>query len=218
MFLPPPRPLRIPTAAAVGAALVLLVSGCGGNTPAGSAPSSTAAPSSSTGAAVSAPATDGALSIADTWVKATGGADPSMTAAFGVLTNAGDTPLTITSASTSASGTTELHEMAMDNGAMVMRPVAGGIVIPAHGTTALAPGGLHVMLLDVTTPIQPGDQVSVTLNVDNGSSLTFTALAKDFAGAQESYSPSSDLSSMSMSGMPTMSQMPSAPTSAAAGG
>lgn len=196
------RPVRRTVAAFAGAAAVaLLVGGCGGSTPSDSSTTTPATTSTAATAPASAQASDGVLSISDTWVKATGGADPSMTAAFGVLNNDGDAPLTITAARTSASGTTELHEMAMDNGAMVMRPVAGGIVVPAHGTATLEPGGLHVMIMDVTRPIQPGDEITVDLTVDDGSTLTFTALAKEFAGAQESYSPSADMSGMSMAPM-----------------
>lgn len=233
MSQPTIRPASRAAAAFAGVtALALLVSGCGGNTQSGgsaTAAATSTAPASSTAAAPgssAAPAaTDGALSVADAWVKATGGADPSMTAAFGVLTNSGDTPLTITSATTSASDRTELHEMAMDNGVMVMRPIAGGIVVPAHGSTTLEPGGLHVMIMDVTTPVQAGQDVTITLNADNGTSLKYTALAKEFAGAQESYSPSMDMSGMTgapMSGSEMsgseMSGMSGMPTTAASGG
>ena len=128
------------------------------------------------------------MTIADTWVKATAGAeDPSMTAAFGVLTNHTDRDLTIVSATNDVTDRTELHEMAMVDGAMVMRRVTGGIPIPAKGTTTLEPGGLHVMIMDAKAPITPGDDVHVTLTLSDGSTMLFHATAKEFAGANEAY-------------------------------
>ena len=110
-----------------------------------------------------------------------------MTAAFGVLTNHTDKALTIISATNDVTDRTELHEMAMVDGAMVMRPIAGGIPIPANGTTALAPGGLHVMIMEAKAPIAPGDDVTVILTMNDGSTLLVHATAKEFAGANESY-------------------------------
>jgi copper(I)-binding protein len=128
------------------------------------------------------------VTAADTWVKATAGAeDPSMTAAFGVLTNHTDKDLTIVSATNDVTDRTELHEMAMVDGAMVMRPITGGIPIPANGTTTLEPGGVHVMIMDAKAPITPGDDVHVTLTLSDGSTMLFHATAKEFAGANEAY-------------------------------
>lgn len=175
---------------AAGAASLLLVAGCAATS---SGSPSTSSPSmSSTSSSTAA----GEVTIADTWVRATPGTDdPSMSAAFGVLTNHTDRQLTVVSATNSASDRTELHEMAMVDGAMVMRPISGGITIPAGGSTTLEPGGLHVMLLNLTTPIEPGDEVDLTLTLDDGSTVPFTAVAKEFAGANESYSPTSPMDS-----------------------
>lgn len=164
----------------------LLLAGCGSGTTSTAGPSSgPATTTASTGAAA------GEVTITDTWIRATDGtSDPTMTAAFGALTNHTDQQRTIVSATNSASDHTELHEMAMDNGAMVMRPIAGGITIPADGTATLEPGGLHVMVMDLTAPIKPGEEVNVVLTLDDGSTVPFTAVAKEFSGAQESYSPS----------------------------
>ncbi len=91
--------------------------------------------------------------MTDPWAKA---ADSGMTAAFGTLVNDTDADITITSASSEASRM-ELHEMAMgDDGQMVMRPKEGGFVVPAHGSQELAPGGEHVMFMDLSEPLSPG--------------------------------------------------------------
>ena len=132
-----------------------------------------------------APAPAAALTVEDPWVKA---ADSGMTAAFGELVNHTAKDLTVTAVSSPASPM-ELHEMAMQDGKMVMRPKPDGFVIKANSTHALDPGGDHLMLMDPAAPIKPGDQLSFTLTLSDGSTVPFTAVAKPFAGAQESYEP-----------------------------
>jgi periplasmic copper chaperone A len=126
-----------------------------------------------------------ALTVKDPWVKA---ADSGMTAAFAVLANDSDADVTVTAVSSPASPM-ELHEMAMQEGKMVMRPKSGGFVVKAHGTHELSPGGDHLMLMQPSAPIKPGDRVSFTLTLADGRSVAFTAVAKPFAGAGESYAP-----------------------------
>lgn len=132
-----------------------------------------------------APAGIDRLTVTDPWVKA---ADEGMTAAFAVLQNPTGTDLRIVSASTDVARSTELHEMAPgDDGAMVMRPKDGGIVVPAGGEHALAPGGDHLMLMGLTAPVRPGDEVVLVLTGEDGSTLQVTAPARSFSGAEEEY-------------------------------
>ena len=46
-----------------------------------------------------------------------------------------------------------------------------GLELPA-GTTALQPGGTHLMLEDLRRSLAPGDTVSITLHLADGSSAT----------------------------------------------
>ena len=55
-------------------------------------------------------------------------------------------------------GRVEIHEMAMDNGVMKMRPLDKGLDIAPGKTVKLAPGGYHLMLMDLKTPVQAGRQ------------------------------------------------------------
>lgn len=170
---------RRSTAMRAGAALLAVVatlSACGSS---GGSASSSASQSAST---------ESTITLADTWVRSSEGtSDPTMTAAFGIVTNSGPTDRTIVSATNDISARTELHEMAMTNGVMIMRPVEGGITVPANSSVTLEPGGLHIMLMDLRTMIAPGDDVHVTLTMDDGSSVLFHALAKQFAGGNEQY-------------------------------
>jgi hypothetical protein len=143
--------------------------------------------------------------VSDGWVKA---ADKGMTAAFGTVANSSGQEVTITAASTPSSSTMELHEVVDNNGAMVMQPVAGGLQVPANGTLTLEPGGYHLMLMDVTQPIQAGDDVTFTLTCSDGGTTEITAQAKTFTGAEEQYQKGS-MESMESSD----SMSPGSPTS-----
>ena len=159
-------------AAAVFAVSAAALTGCGSSTP----------------AAETSPAENDAapLSMSGAWAKAAeaGG----MTGAFGTLENSGSEDVTVVSASSPAASTVELHEVAMDDdGAMVMREIEGGFVVPAGSDYLLEPGASHLMLMGLTDGLLAGDTVTITLELADGSTLDVDAVAKDFAGANESY-------------------------------
>lgn len=149
----------------------------------------------SDGGATGSIASDGAdavdtadLSVADAWVKS---AESGMSAVFGTLTNASASAVTLVGAASSAAGMVQLHETSADgSGGMSMQEKEGGFAIPAGGELRLEPGGDHIMLMDLTAPLLAGDAVEVTLQFAGGAELPITATVKDFAGAQENYSPS----------------------------
>ena len=118
--------------------------------------------------------------ITDAWVKT---ADSGMTAAFAEFSNPTDKEVTIVAATSPASTMLELHETVGDT----MQQKEGGFVIPAGGSLTLEPGGNHIMFMDVPTPIAAGDDVEVTLEFADGSTQRFTAVGKDFTGADEEY-------------------------------
>ena len=57
----------------------------------------------------------------------------------------------------------EVHEMKMDGNVMQMRQLKDGLEIPAGGSAELAPGGTHLMLMDIAEPLKQGDMIPVTL-------------------------------------------------------
>ncbi|WP_432826618.1 copper chaperone PCu(A)C [Dactylosporangium sp. CA-092794] len=136
-----------------------------------------------------------ALTIRDPWVKT---AASGMSAAYGTLVNTSGRDIVVVAATSSASPHMELHETTTVDGKMAMRPKAGGFTIPAGGSHEFKPGGDHFMLMDVTTPVRPGDEVTFTLTLADGGTMRFTAVAKDFAGGNESYQPDGSASPMRM--------------------
>ncbi|WP_432993793.1 copper chaperone PCu(A)C [Dactylosporangium sp. CA-233914] len=158
----------------MSAALVLALAGCGS----GSDATPSAAPSSA--------APQPVLVMKDPWVKT---AESGMSAAYGTLMNTTDKDVVVVSATSTASPKMELHETTMVDGQMAMKPKEGGFTVPGKGSHEFKPGGDHFMLMDVTTPVKPGDEVTVTLTLKDGGTVRFTALGKDFAGGNESYQP-----------------------------
>jgi copper(I)-binding protein len=96
------------------------------------------------------------------------------TAAFMVLKNSGEKDAKVVKAETSASKVTELHTHLNEDGVMKMRQVPA-IAIKAKSETALEPGGLHVMMIDLKGPLKEGDKVAITLGFDDGSSKKIEA-------------------------------------------
>jgi copper(I)-binding protein len=70
---------------------------------------------------------------------------------------------------------------------MVMRAKEDGFVIDPGTPHVFAPGGDHIMIMDLASPIRPGDQVEVTLSLSDGSTTRFTALGKETSGGEENY-------------------------------
>ena len=64
-----------------------------------------------------------------------------------------------------------LHNHVMDSGVMKMRPV-GSLKIPAYGTVIMKPGGLHVMLMGLKSPLVKGGSLLLTLTFEKAGDLT----------------------------------------------
>jgi periplasmic copper chaperone A len=62
----------------------------------------------------------------------------------------------------------------MDSGemAMTMRELVGGLPLPAGETVMLAPGGYHIMLIDLVEPLETGDEFELTLDFENADDVT----------------------------------------------
>ncbi len=127
--------------------------------------------------------TAGSLTITDLWTRATPPNAPAG-AGFLTITNTGPEADRLVTAATPAAGMTELHEMAVTDGVMTMRPLADGIAIPAGGTVTLAPGGLHIMFMALKEPFAEGGKVPVTLTFEKAGAVE-TFLHVKAVGASE---------------------------------
>lgn len=103
------------------------------------------------------------VSVAEPWVRATVPAQKA-TGAFMQLKSDADARLV--SVASPVAGVVEIHEMVMDKDVMKMSPVSG-LDLPAGQAVELKPGGYHVMLMDLKAQVKEGDQVPLTLVIEN---------------------------------------------------
>ncbi len=113
------------------------------------------------------------VSVVDPYVRAVAPGQQS-SAAFMRLRNDGDAGHALVSADSAAARIVELHTHVKVDGMMSMRQIER-IDIPSGEETVLEPGGLHVMLIDLTRQLEAGDDVSITLVFQDGSEKAIRA-------------------------------------------
>jgi periplasmic copper chaperone A len=165
------RPALVTAAAAAAALVTLTACGSGSGAAAGTTGAADVlSPAGSSAAAVpTAPVlvTAGHLVVSAGYVPQP--ASPDVAAAYLTVTNTGDQPDAIVSASSDASTTTTLHRTV--GGSMV--PLAE-FDVPAHGSAAFTPGADHLMLDQPTRPITKGGRVVLTLVFRTAGPVTVT--------------------------------------------
>lgn len=82
----------------------------------------------------------------------------------------GSSPDRLVGADAAIAGRVELHSMSMDGQVMRMRPV-DAVDVPAGRTVELRPGGLHLMLLDLKTPLKTGNRFPLTLRFERAGAV-----------------------------------------------
>lgn len=115
------------------------------------------------------PAT-GTLTVTGAWARAT---PPGLTVggAYFTLVNHGTQPDTLVSISTPVAATAALHRTALENGLSTMR-AAGQLTIAPGATLKAEPGGLHVMLMGLKSPLVAGSRVPLTLTFRLAGAIT----------------------------------------------
>lgn len=93
-----------------------------------------------------------------------------ISAMYLTVSNTRSQAVQLTTVETTVAGTIEIHQTENQNGLMRMRPVES-VEIPANGTVEFAPGGHHIMLIDITEQLAPGDIVKVTLVFNTGERI-----------------------------------------------
>jgi len=107
------------------------------------------------------------------WVRLPPSTAMAMAAGFGQFDNACGQALAVVSASSPAFGDVSLHESFQADGVNRMREVAR-LPLPAGGKVALAPGGLHLMLMDPRQALAEGGSVPVTFTLEDGRTVEAT--------------------------------------------
>ena len=118
-----------------------------------------------------------AISFSEMQLRATL-AGMQSSAAYLKITNNGVSDDRLIEAKAAIAQRVEIHSMEMDNGVMRMWAVDGGIAIAAGDSVTLAPGGLHIMLMGLTTDLAPDTQHEITLVFEKAGDIKLTGTAK----------------------------------------
>jgi copper(I)-binding protein len=118
-----------------------------------------------------APAHD--IAVKQAWSRATP-KGAKVAGGYLAIENRGVQPDRLLSASSSAAAKIEIHQMALQDGIMTMRPLEDGLTIPPDATVTLAPGGDHIMFVGLNAPFEEGQRVPVSLNFERAGKIDTT--------------------------------------------
>jgi copper(I)-binding protein len=144
----------------------------------------------------------GDLVVSQAWSRATpNGA--KIGGGYLTIENKGSTPDRLVAVSGDIAGKIEVHEMATTDGVMKMRPLDKGLAIEPGKTVKLAPGGYHLMMMALKSPLKQGDRVPLTLEFEKAGKVQVT-LDVQAVGAP---GPAGNMGGMEMKKMPDHSGM-----------
>ncbi|MEP0176274.1 MAG: copper chaperone PCu(A)C [Paraglaciecola sp.] len=73
----------------------------------------------------------------------------------------------------------EIHQTKFTHDMAQMREAKQGLVITAKNTTTLSPGGIHIMLVGLTRPLELGSKFPMTLHFQNSGAITVEVWVED---------------------------------------
>ena len=109
------------------------------------------------------------LNIAHGWARET---PPGslMTAVYGTLTNTGDKTMVIKGVSSDIASHSSLHETLIERDRSTMRPVKSLSLAPGE-EAELAPGGMHIMLMKLDSPLKEGQSIDICFKLENNNDV-----------------------------------------------
>lgn len=130
---------------------------------------------------------DSGIVISQAWIRSSEYSDHvgGMTGIFAKITNRSNRTVVLTGGSTELASMVQTHQVVEG----VMSQKAGGIKIAKGATVTLQPGGLHIMLMNLTRPLLAGDSVKFTFSFAGAKPQTLTLLAKPVVAGGEAYHP-----------------------------
>jgi len=121
----------------------------------------------------------GSISVTDGWIRALPGDTPA--GGYFNLANDSGKRIDLTGASSPACGMLMLHKTETMGGMAMMNDVKQ-IPLAAGAHLSFSPGGYHLMCMDPTAAIKPGNKVPVTLEFGDGTKVTADFTVRNAAG------------------------------------
>lgn len=104
-----------------------------------------------------------AVSVEHAWARAT---RPGQTVGAAYMDLTSQRGARLLAAESPEAGAVEIHSMRMQDGVMEMRMLQQ-LPLPPGERVRLAPGGLHLMLFDLKRPLREGEQITLTLTLED---------------------------------------------------
>ena len=121
------------------------------------------------------------VAITDSWVRENAPGQ-SVGAAYMTLNSPQDS--TLVKVETQVAGVVEIHSMSMENNVMKMRMLTE-LQLEAGKPEKLAPGGFHLMLFDLKTPLKTGENAVFKLSFkDNAGKITLQSVSMPIKAAE----------------------------------
>lgn len=80
-----------------------------------------------------------------------------------------------------SAGSSDMDEMSGETGAMRMQELSDGLALTAGEMVSFEPGSYHVMLPELTAPLESGDEFELTLDFENADDVTIAVEIADAA-------------------------------------
>jgi hypothetical protein len=126
--------------------------------------------------------TAGSIEIDHPWSRATP-EGAKVAAGYVTFKNDGTESDRLVSVTADIAGKVEIHEMAVNaEGVMTMRPVTGGVEIPAGGTVELKPGSFHFMFMDLKDRAREGETFKGSLTFEKAGSVDIEFAVQGMGG------------------------------------
>ncbi|MFO7623512.1 MAG: copper chaperone PCu(A)C [Anaerolineales bacterium] len=114
--------------------------------------------------------TEGAgITISNAWARP--GFEGGNSAVYFVIENSGVQDDSLHRAEATVAASVELHESMMDSSGTMSMHEQHSISVPAKDQIAFQPGGLHVMLIDLTQDLNVGDRFNLTLTFEGAGQV-----------------------------------------------
>lgn len=123
------------------------------------------------------------LRVTQAWTRATPVVVPVL-GGFVTVTNSSASEDRLLRVETDVAQRVVIHQMQNENGVLRMRAVKNGLVVPAHGTLELKPGGAHLMLMGVQRQFKAGETFAATLVFEHAGKLPVRVEVRALNAAQ----------------------------------
>lgn len=112
----------------------------------------------------------GPLKIGHPWSRATP-TGAKVGGGYLSIENTGTTADRLVSVSVPFAARSEIHEMAVKDGIMTMRPLDKGVEVPAGAKVEFKPGGYHIMFMDLKQQLKQGEMMKGTLTFEKAGTV-----------------------------------------------